>query len=136
MQYDQEDEGPPSGGESDTGSEGKKPGRRGRPGRKPGRVSGRGSAAGPPVDGALARVDVWLPDCDIHGNPHGKVGRRNLCTRYRTGRFCVALVHYPKQLLIFLCTRQPMSFSCLLKAMLMIASRVSFIERKLKRQLW
>ena len=74
MQYDQEDEGPPSGGESDTGSEGRKPGRRGRPGRKPGRVSGRGSAAGPPVDGALARVDVWLPDCDIHGNPHGKVG--------------------------------------------------------------
>ena len=76
VQYDQEDEGPPSGGESDTGSEGRKPGRRGRPGRKPGRVSGRGSAAGPPVDGALARVDVWLPDCDIHGNPHGKVGEK------------------------------------------------------------
>lgn len=72
LQYDAQEDGPPSGGESDTGSEGVKP-RRGAVGRKRGRVSGRGSGAGPPVDGALARVDVWQPDCDIHGNPHGKV---------------------------------------------------------------
>jgi hypothetical protein len=74
MQYDALDEAAPSGGESDSGSDGsKKRGRGSAVSRKRGRVSGRGSAAGPPVDGAVARVDVWLPDCDIHGNPVSKV---------------------------------------------------------------
>lgn len=72
MQYDAQEEGPPSGGDSDTGSEGVKR-RRGAVNRKRGRVSGRATAAGPPIDGALSRVDVWLPDCDIHGHPIGKV---------------------------------------------------------------
>ena len=74
VQYDAQEEGPPSGGESDTGSEGVKRRRGTTVARgKRGRVSGRGSAAGPPVDGALSRVDVWLPDCDIHGHAAGKV---------------------------------------------------------------
>lgn len=42
-------------------------------GRKRGRAASRGAAAGPPVDGALARVDVWPADCDIHGEVTGKV---------------------------------------------------------------
>ena len=75
LQYNGRDDTPGSGAESDSGSEG---GRRRRGaaaiGRKRGRAAGRGSAAGPPVDGALARVDVWPQDCDIHGTPLGKVG--------------------------------------------------------------
>jgi hypothetical protein len=76
LQYDALEEAGISGGDSDSASDGSK--RRGRGaavGRKRGRVSGRGSAAGPPVDGAVARVDTWLPDCDIHGTAVSKVNK-------------------------------------------------------------
>lgn len=71
VQYDGRDDTPASGNDSDSASDGGKP----RPGaaRSRGRVMSRGSAAGPPVDGALARVDAWPPDCDIHGHTAGKV---------------------------------------------------------------
>ena len=89
VQYDDQEDGVPSGGDSDTGSDGVKR-RRGAVGRKRGRVSGRGSAAGPPVDGALARVDVWQPDCDIHGNPYGKVHCKSDSTIHTTKQY-----HFP-----------------------------------------
>ena len=71
MQYDAREATPASGMGSESDSDVKN--WKQLSGRKRGRTSGRGAAVGPPVDGALARVDVWPADCDIHGTLTGKV---------------------------------------------------------------